>query len=226
MEPLEVTAMFAKLVDATIDPDRLDLAAAAVDEELIPGFLEHDGALHGYWSADAPTGHVVAITMWRDADALRSAAAADGALRATVGERIGLRLRSVHTLPVLAWSPGTDPSAAHTDVGWIRLAWIDRVALVSRAQLTLMPAPGGLGEPATGCTGRYWIGEDRSAEGCLLSLWSEAAAPAVEDGAGARHRHRSVRTDGSRPVREYRTFAVAYATSDPIPNHGDLAGVT
>ena len=218
-DPLEVPAMFAKLVDATIDPARLDLVAAVVDAELIPAFLEHDGALHGYWSADARTGHVLAVTMWRDAEALRAAAAADGSLRATVGERIGLGLRSVHALPVLAWTHEADAVTDPAEVGWVRLDWRDRAA------------PGGsradeadVGDPASGCAGRYWIGEDGSRDRCLLSLWSDAAAPSVDGHAEAGRRRRE-RTHHRRPVHEYRTFGVARPAWERSPMLTELAGV-
>ena len=217
--------MYAKFVDATIDPARMDLVAGAVDAELIPGFLEHDGALHGYWSADARTGHVVAITMWRDADALRSASAADGVLRATVGERIGLRLHSVHHLPVLAWSPGTDPMAAHGDVGSIRLAWMPASAA---ADGSVVPDPGapapGVPDPSVGCVGRYWLGERPDGEGCLLSMWRDPAGRAGVEAMDRRHR-RSVRHGGSRSERELRTFATARAATAPRVSTAELAGV-
>jgi len=210
--------MLAKLVDAAIDPARLDVAVAALEAELIPGFLAQEGAVRGYWCADTGTGHVLTVTLWRDADSLLAAAAADGVARATVGDRVGLRLRSVQTLPVLAHSHGTDASADPSDPGSIRVTWVDGVAPAMRDLVPRNYRSTLADQHATaGFRGSYWLGDERSVEGCALSLWDGSAHLDAGVDASHRRRRRLARTMGIHvsSVREYQVFGVADTARAP-----------
>jgi hypothetical protein len=94
--------MLAKLIHARIRPERLELAARAVEDELAPAFAAHPGARLGCWMANRPNGHVLAMTLWADDASLHAEQATDGAERARVAERIGLELHAVETLEVIA----------------------------------------------------------------------------------------------------------------------------
>lgn len=214
--------MLAKLVDAVIDPRRMGLAVTAVEEELIPAFLAHDGALQGYWMADERSGHVLVVTTWSDLASLRGAAAADGAARATVGDRIGLSLRSVHTLPVLASSQETGRPSGRTDPGWIRVTWVEGVARTVRDQLPrLHEATAADQSGSAGFRGSYWLGDEDSAEGCAISLWDDETDLSAGAGASRRRRRRLARAMGFRvrSVRDYRAVGVApsWTPADHVP---------
>ncbi len=204
--------MLAKVVDATIDPARIDAAVAAVRDELIPNHLAHEGALQGYWAADARTGHAMVVTMWRDADSLEGAAASDGAARAEVGDRVGLRVHSVLALPVLAASHVTDLTDGGLDPAWIRVTRVDGVAPTMR---DLVPQRYGstLADQSAnaGFYGSYWLGDERSPEGCAISLWGHTADLAAGAVASRRRRRRLQRTMGIRlrSVHEYRVVGSA-----------------
>lgn len=212
--------MLAKLVDGAIDPARMDVAVDAVAEELIPAFLDLDGAVLGYWAADTVTGRVLTMTMWRDVPALRGAAASDGAARATVGERIGLRLNSIQTLPVLACSPTTDLTGDPKEPGCIRVTWVDGVTPALRE---LVPEHYGsaLADQSVtpGFRGSCWLGDEQSVEGCGVSLWEGHGDLAAGAHASRRRRRRLSRTMGIRvtSVHEYRILGIARATSKARP---------
>lgn len=220
--------MLAKFVDAVIDPVRMDQAVAAVEHELIPEFLEHDGALHGYWSAEMGSGHVLALTVWRDADALLASAAAHGAARATVGERIGLRLCSVTTLPVLATSRVSDRAADRAHPEWIRVTWVDGVTPAMRDGLPQLYRSTVADQSASaGFCGSYWLGDERSPEACAVSLWDGTADLVAGSGASRRRRRRLARAlgFGIKSVHEYRTFAVAHAAPERAGVAAEVATV-
>jgi hypothetical protein len=212
MDTMKEGPMLAKLVDASIDPDRLEVASRAVDEELVPRFLAHDGALLGYWMADPASGHVLAITMWRDDAALREAAATDGAERASVAARIGLVVHAVHALPLLAAQHPAISTLEQSHSLWVRVTWVEGVPSSTRAQLPqLYQQIVDDQSDSAGFCGSYWIGDEHSGEGCALSVWRQPDD--LHSGAGAsRRRQRHVSRElGCRisEVRHYRTFGTA-----------------
>ncbi len=220
--------MLAKLVGASIDPARLGAAVDAVADELIPGFLDLDGSLDGYWAVDPESGGVLVITLWRDVASLRGAASADGVARATVGDRIGLRVHSVHALPVLACSSLTDLSEDPSDPGSIRVTWVDGVVPALRE---LVPERFGstLADQSStrGFRGSCWLGDEQSSEGCAVSLWDHTANPVAGAFASRRRRHRLERTMGLRirSVHEYRIVGVAHTASARTGAALDAVGV-
>ena len=208
--------MLAKLVDAAIDPARLDVAVDAVAEELIPAFLECDDAVQGVWAADTDSGRVLTMTLWDDAASLRRAAPAEGAMRATVGDRVGLRLHSVQTLPVLACSGATDLARHQTEPAWLRVTWVDGLSPAMREQVPERFGSALADQSATvGFRGSYWLGDEHTSEGCAVSMWGAAADLLAGAHASRRRRRRLSRTMGFHvtSVREYRILGVARATT-------------
>lgn len=212
-------AMLAKLVDAAIDPGRMDRAVSAVQEELIPAFLTLDGALQGLWVADGGNGRVLSITLWSDADSLRASAAADGEVRATVGERIGLRVYSVQSLPVLTSSRLSDPSFDRAEPDWIRVTWVDGVSPAMRERVPELYGSTLADQSDTaGFCGSYWLADEDSPEACAISLWDDSADPAAGAVAHGRRRRRLEKATGIRirSVREHRIIGIAR----PVPDAG------
>jgi hypothetical protein len=207
--------MLAKVVDGGIDPGRIDQAERAVTEELIPLFDAHAGAGPGFWLVEPQNGHVLAITLWSGAEALAEAAAADGAERAAVAERIGLRVRAVTALTVLGSHVG-DPDGDPSTTPWARVTWVEGIRVERRADLPALHdgivADQGRSE---GFRSSFWIGDTDRGEGFALSLW---AAPAdLHSGAiASRRRRRQVtRTLGCRigAVHQYRALGITSGSS-------------
>jgi hypothetical protein len=202
-------------VEARIDPGRLVVASEAVGDELIPGFLAHDGAVRGYWMGDLVTGQLLAITMWRDAESLRNAAAADGAQLAAVIGRTGLRLRAVQALPVLASHVPGNADREPSDARWVRVTWVEGVAPAMRTHLPELYQDILEDQAGTaGFGGSHWIGDERSGEGCALSVWERPADLAHGAGASRRRRRHVARALDCRIglVHHYRTFGIVSAT--------------
>ncbi len=211
--------MLANLVEATIDLARVDVAVDAVREELVPEFLEHEGALHGYWAVDRRTGHAVVLTTWRDVESLRGAAAANAAARARAGDGFGLRMHSVQTLPVLAASHATDLTDHGTEPAWVRVTRVDGLAPTMRDQVPQRYGPTLADQSATaGFCASYWLGDEQRVEGFAVSLWDDKADPASGEAASRRRRKRLQRSMGIRisSVREYRIVGVARPTPTPV----------
>src|SRR6059036_3576784 len=109
--------MWAKVVEADMDPSRIDVAARAVRYDLIPYFEAQPGARRGFWMANRTSGEVLVVTIWSDRDSLDAGRSADGANRANVVERTGLTIRVVQTMEVLT---ATDPDLTVGPVRWAR----------------------------------------------------------------------------------------------------------
>lgn len=113
----------AKLVQGAIDMNALENAARAVVRELMPRFVAHRGARQGFWMANRSTGSILILTTWSDQAALEAAAAADGADRTRVAERVGLRIQTVETVQVMP-AHHRDPIGARV-FRWIRATWVE-----------------------------------------------------------------------------------------------------
>ena len=222
--------MLAKLVTGTIDPARLDVATLAVQEELVPGFLAQDGAQHGCWMADPASGHVLALTFWRDGEAVARTAVADGIERALVAERIGLRVHTIDVRPVLAAHRAEQ--ADRPLVRWVRMTWVEGVAAALRPRLhDVFGSIAADQATRSGFCGSCWFGDESLGEGCAVSFWERRVD--LTDGADAsrRRRRRVERELGCRisAVRQYRALAISHAESDrPAPTEelavADLGG--
>ena len=62
--------MWAKVVEADMDPSRIDVVARAVKYDLIPHFEAQPGARRGFWMANRTSGKVLVVTIWSDQDSL------------------------------------------------------------------------------------------------------------------------------------------------------------
>lgn len=166
--------MLAKLVQANIDPQRVDDAARAVEEEMIPLFVAHPGARQGYWMANRTTGQVLVMTCWSDLDSLEAARAADGERRARIAEQLDLRIRAIRTLdvlglhenevvdkPVLRWAQATWVEALSPELdSTVRAMHREVVPVEARSQ---------------GFCASYWLADYGTGSGVGLSLWSDLA---------------------------------------------------
>jgi hypothetical protein len=212
--------MLAKVLDGGIDPTCIEQAARAVNEELIPQFVAHPGAEQAFWMVEPRNGHVLAVTMWSGPDAVAECAAADGAERAAVAERIGLRVRAVTVLPVLGIHLA-DQSAGGPSVVWGRVTWVEGVRPERRAATEALHDQIVLDQGRSdGFRASFWIGDVDRGEGFALSLW---ATPADLHGgalASRRRRRRVTRALGCRvgAVHQYRALGVTARA----PEHGRI----
>jgi hypothetical protein len=210
--------MFAKVVQAQIDPARVADAARAVEEELIPLFREHPGALHGYWMANRASGQVMAMTCWTDLDSLDASRASDGEERARVAERIGLRIQAIHTLAVLG--------VHEHDIGHMpvlrsaRVTWVEGLAPDLEVSLRAMHRDVvDVEAQSPGFCGSYWLADRATGNGLEVSLWGDLAELRDNDHDGGRRRRWFEKTVGCRIdlVGEYEAIGVvAPATIDLI----------
>lgn len=208
--------MFAKVVQAHIDPTHIDTAARAVEEELIPLFMEHRGALQGYWMANRVSGQVLALTCWSDLDSLDASRASDGEERALIAERLGLHIRVIRTLDVLGVY---EHDVVHTPVlRWVRATWVEGLAPVLEASLRdLHHDVVRVEARSAGFCGSYWLADRATGNGLELSLWSDLAELRDNEHESKRRRKWFERTVGCRTdlVAEYEALGVvAPATID------------
>src|SRR4051794_35030952 len=112
--------MRANVVEADMDPSRIDVASRAVKYDLIPDFEVQPGARRGLWLANRTSGEVLVVTIWSDQGSLDAGRSALGANRANAVERTGLSIRVIHTLEVLT---ATDPELTVSPVRWARATW-------------------------------------------------------------------------------------------------------
>lgn len=160
--------MWAKLVEAEMDPSRIDVAARAVKYDLIPDFEAQPGARRGFWMANRTSGEVLVVTIWSDQDSLDADRSADGANRANVVERTGLSVRVVQTMAVLA---ATHPDLTVAPVRWARATWIGGVAPDRGRDLAAMRADVLADQRrSSGFCGGYWFGDTTTGAGLVLSL--------------------------------------------------------
>ena len=158
--------MWAKVVDAEMDPSRIDVAARAVKYDVIPDFEAQPGARRGFWMANRTSGEVLVVTIWSDQGSLAAGWSADGANRAHVVERTGLGIRVVQTMEVLA----TDPDLTVAPVRGARATWIGGVATGRGRDLATMRANVLTDRRSSGVCGSYWFGDATTGAGLVLSL--------------------------------------------------------
>jgi hypothetical protein len=180
----------AKIVQGWIDPNDIDVAAAAVEGELIPGFVSQRGAESAYWMADRAKGHVLIMMTWADDDAVRRSRSTDGEARALMAERVGLRVTAVQSMEVV----GAHETAATTSAmsRWARATWVEGVDPAVDVDISALhrdTVPDQM--LSEGFCGSYWLASPGSGNGLALSFW-EQPGHLVDSGRGSRRRRRKV----------------------------------
>lgn len=186
--------MLAKLVQGTIDPARVEDAACAVEEDLIPLFLEHPGARQGFWMANRDDGHVLVMTCWSDQAALEAGRSGDGEERTRVAERLGLRITSIRTLDVL----GVEETGSAGPVRrWARATWVDHLPRDLDSTLRAMHREVVAADvQTTGFGASYWLADHETGSGVELSLWNDLAGRHANEPDSRRRRRWFERTVG------------------------------
>lgn len=206
--------MLAKLVSGTMDPRRAEQLTEAVESQLVPTFLAHDGADRGYWMLDPISGRMLAITMWDDLVAVRGAAASDGVQRASLADLLALRALSFQTLPVLAARSVPVIAGDGPQCRSARVTWVEGVPASRRTDLEALYRETVSDQAdSSGFCGSYWFGEEESGEGCAVSMWERPADLAGGTSASRRRQRRLSKALGCRisDVHEYEVIAAAVA---------------
>jgi hypothetical protein len=215
--------MLAKVVTATIEPRRVDDAARAVVEELIPSFVAHPGAGQGYWMANRSTGQVLVMTGWSDLESLEAARAADGTERTRIVERLRIRIEAILTLDVLG-SQHRD-IVDQTVMRWARATWVHGVSTDLGAGLpAIYKEVASAQARSRGFCASYWLGNHATGNGLALSLWA-GLPELLESERDSKHRRRWLKqTVGSTidVVSDYEALGVVAPTMVDIV---DLDGV-
>ncbi len=213
--------MIAKLVHAGIDPRRIDDAAGAVVDELVPAFLSHPGACSGYWMVERASGHVLVMTGWSDETALHSEQAADGMERATIAEHVGLHIHAVQNLEIVAMHEIGSTAGAETH--WVRVTWVegvpeqmvDDLAELHDEKVSHQLRSGGL-------RASYWLADRGTGDGVAFSMWETAEDLAASEQDSHRRRRRFRRDLGCRiaMVATYEAIGVVLAPSATLVRVG------
>jgi hypothetical protein len=189
--------MISKLVLGRIDPRQLDAAAMAVDREFIPLLIAKPGALQGYWMANRSTGEIMAMTTWSTYEAMDAARNEDGAERARIYDRIGVRIGITLTMTVVAASHGD--TEAEPVIRWARLTWVEgmkqeRVPELVRSYGKVLPDQ----VLSSGFCGSYWLADMPNGNGLALSLWEGPQELRRSEHASRRRRNRLAKEHGFR----------------------------
>jgi len=202
--------MRAMVVHATTDPARLGVLPQVVREELGPQFLSHPGARHAYWMADRTTGHLLAVTVWDSDELMRVAAALDGAERAVIAERNGLRILSVQELDVVGAHETAMSPEPH--LRWVRATWVDGlVPKVHRRLPQLYREAVPDQARSRGFCASYWLADLSTGAALGLSMWEGPAELSDSALDSRRRRKRFEDLLGCRvnAVAEYQALGVA-----------------
>lgn len=181
--------MIAKLVQGRIDPRQIDAAAMAVDQELLPHFIARPGALQGYWMANRDSGEIMAMTTWSTYEAMDDARRDDGAERARIFDRIGVRIGVTLAMGVVAASHGD--TEAEPVIRWARLTWVEgmdrtRVPELVSSYRRVLPDQA----TSSGFCGSYWLADLASGNGLALSMWEGPQELRRSEHASRRRRNR------------------------------------
>jgi heme-degrading monooxygenase HmoA len=162
-------------------------------EDLAPRFLALPGARQGYWMADRASGNVLIVTMWSDEGAMHAASAADGSQRARIAEQVGLDIRAVHSLEVIA-SHHEDPTGIPV-FRWVRATWVEGL---SPRLATWMPEryPAVVADQtrSPGYRGSHWLARAETGDGLALSFWDTEQDVRASAG-GSRRRRKGLERD-------------------------------
>lgn len=202
--------MKATIVHASVDPDRISETARAVEAELVPGFLAHDGSRHAYWMAHRPSGRLLVLTVWDTRADLDAAASAEGARRAIVGERTGVRILGIHTMDVVgAHEEQIDRAPS---VRWVRATWVRGLGPDQQGQLPALYREAVPDQLRTrGFCASYWLADTTVGAAFGLSFWEGPSE--ISDSIRSSHRRRrrfeSVLGCTVEGVQEYEALGVA-----------------
>jgi hypothetical protein len=207
--------MEATLIHGIVDPRRLPEAVQSFRAELLPGFLGNPGARHGYWMADRTTGRLLILNVWEDSECMAAAAAVEGAHRATVNERVGVRTMAVQHMEVLGAHEETLDQSA--DIGWIRATWVsglrpDRRRAVSPLYREVVPDQA----RSRGFCASYWLADPSVGVGLGLSCWEGPAEVREGEASSRRRRRRMEAVLGCSVVGLDEFEAVAVAAADDV----------
>lgn len=179
--------MKAALVHAEMDPSRVAEAARMVERDLVPGFLGHVGARHGYWMVHRPTGNLLILTLWESAEHMGAAASASAARNEVVGTALGVDGSAVYAL---------DVAGAHEErldqvprVRWVRATWVEDLHAGQRGEL---PALFREAVPdqvrLRGFCASYWLVNPVLGSAVGFTFWE--GAPDIRDSDDAARRRR------------------------------------
>ncbi len=208
----------AKLVQGAIDTNAIEQAQRAVEQELIPRFVAHPGARQGFWMANRSTGSILILTTWSDQAALDAAAAADGAGRTRVAERVGMRIQAVETVQVMA-AHHRDPIGARV-FRWVRATWVEGLSPTRAGALPARyPAVASDQARSAGYRGSYWLTSPATGDGLALSFWNDEEELWSSAGGSRRRRSELEREFGFRVGRvdHYEGLGVAVAAAADLP---------
>lgn len=208
--------MKATLVHAKIDPDRISETARHVTAELVPGFLSHPGSRHAYWMAHRSSGRLLVLTVWDDEDHRSSAAAAEAARRAIVGERTGVRIMGVHAMDVVgAHEERIDQAPS---VRWVRATWVRGLTPGQQGGLPALfheAVPDQL--RTRGFCASYWLADTTVGAAIGLSFWEGPSEirDSLRSGHRRRRRFEAVLDCTIEGVMEYEALGVASTITAP-----------
>ncbi len=179
--------MKAALVHAEIDPRRIPDAARTVERELVPGFLGHVGARHGYWMVHRRTGNLLILTLWESAEHRLAAAADDAARNEVAAAALGVDGSAAYSL---------DVAGAHEErldqvprVRWVRATWVEGLHADQRGEL---PALFREAVPdqvrLRGFCASYWLVNPVLGSAVGFTFWE--GAPNIRDSEDAARRRR------------------------------------
>lgn len=213
-------SMKATVVLARLEPGRIPDAARAVEEEVAPALCARAGARRGYWMVDRHSGQVLIVTVWADETARRAAAAAEGARRAVVGERVGLRVLGTQSFDVAGSVDEHLGSAPR--VRWVRATWVAHIGADQRGVLPQLYHEAVPDQARTrGFCASYWLVDPLSGAGLGLSMWEgpDELRGSLTSSRRRRRRFEAVLGCTVDGVHEYEALAVAVAPDPRPPSH-------
>ncbi len=180
-------AMKAALVHAEIAPRRLPEAVRMVERDLVPGFLGHVGARHGYWMVHRPSGNLLVLTLWESSEHMEVAAADNAARNETAGAVLGISESAVYSLDVAgAHEERLDQAPS---VRWVRATWVEGLHTGQHGELPALfreAVPDQM--RIRGFCASYWLVNPSLGSAVGFTFWQEAVH--VRDSADAARRRR------------------------------------
>jgi heme-degrading monooxygenase HmoA len=205
----------AKVVQGTIEPSAVEVAAAAVTWHLALAFSATPGARQGYWMADRSTGKVLITTIWSDRQTMQVASTLDGARRARIAEAVGLRIGSIDSLDVISSRHG-GPTAT-PERRWARATWVEGLSPRMTMELPARhPAVAEEQAGSKGFRGSHWLARASTGDGLALSFWESEDDLHTAEGESRKRRRRLERDFGFRVGRVDRFEAIEVISEIPV----------
>ncbi|MEI2696832.1 MAG: cyclic nucleotide-binding domain-containing protein [Microthrixaceae bacterium] len=181
--------MKAALVHAEIAPSRIPAAARMVERDLVPGFLGHVGARHGYWMVHRRTGNLLILTLWESAEHMDAAAADSAARHEAVGAELGVEGSATYRL---------DVAGAHEErldqvprVRWVRATWVEGLRPDQRGALPALFREAVPDQVRLhGFCASYWLVNPVLGSAVGFTFWEGAAEIRDSEDAARRRRRR------------------------------------